>query len=229
MIMTTTNLSNTPASIAQLVLRRLSRAGCIALLVLGITACAPNRPAIDTANWLVLPERSGPARKTQSELWLKIGAFSVAPPFDGKSLVYRVADQRYEKDFYNAYITLPSDMVSNASRQWLNQSGIFRIVVGQSTSFFPFYTLQASVDELYGDYRGQPEAVVSIQFFLTVTNAGTNNPLITTKRFTKRVALPNTTPQALVQGQQQALAEILQQFEADLVATSGALPKPMGR
>lgn len=225
MITFTMNLFNTPTSIAQ----RLSRVGCIALLALGITACAPSRPAVDTANWLVLPERSGPARKTQSEFWLKMGSFSVAPPFDGKSLVYRVTDQRYEKDFYNAYITLPSDMVSNASRQWLNQSGIFRVTVGQSTSFPSFYTLQASVDEFYGDYRGQPEAVVSVQFFLTVTNASSNNPLITTKRFTRRIALPNTSPQALIQGQQQALAEILQQFEADLVAISGTLPKPMGR
>ena len=207
--------------------KRLFRLSFISLMVLGIVACAPTRPAIDTANWLVLPERSGPARKMQSNTWLKLGAFSVAPPFDGKALVYRVGDQRYEKDFYNAYITLPSDMVSNATRQWLNQSGIFRIAVGQGTSFFPYYTLQASIDELYGDYRTKPEAVVSVQFFLTVTNASSKNPLITTKRFTQRIALADNTPQALVLGQQQALAEILQQFEADLFAASTNLPKPI--
>lgn len=208
-------------------LQRIFNLGCISLMVFGIAACAPTRPAIDTANWLILPERSGPARQMQSDLWLKIGAFSVAPPFDGKSLVYRVGDQRYEKDFYNAYITLPGDMISNATRQWLNQSGIFRIAVGQGSSFFPYYTLQASVDELYGDYRAKPEAVVSIQFFLMVTNANSKNPLITTRRFTKRIALPDNTPQALVLGQQQALAEILQQFEADVFASSAHLPKPI--
>jgi uncharacterized lipoprotein YmbA len=165
----------------------------------------------------------------QSPLWLKMGAFSVATPFDTKSLVYRVSDQRYEKDFYNAYIATPSSMFSNASRQWLDQSGIFRITVAQGTSFFPFYTLQATIDELYGDYRGKPEAVVSVQFFLTVTNPNLPTPLITAKRYTQRVALTNNLPQTLVLGQQRALADILQQLEADLFAVSANLPKPIIR
>ena len=201
----------------------------LVLIALTLLACAPTRPPIDTANWLVAPERTGPPRKMQSPLWLKMGAFSVATPFDTKSLVYRVSDQRYEKDFYNAYIATPSSMFSNASRQWLDQSGIFRITVAQGTSFFPFYTLQATIDELYGDYRGKPEAVVSVQFFLTVTNPNLPTPLITAKRYTQRVALTNNLPQTLVLGQQRALADILQQLEADLFAVSANLPKPIIR
>jgi hypothetical protein len=144
-------------------------------------------------------------------------------------LVYRLGDQQYEKDFYNAYIATPSSMFSNATRQWLDQSGIFRLTVAQGTSFFPFYTLQATIDELYGDYRSKPEAVVSVQFFLTVTNPNIPTPLITAKRYTQRVALANNLPQTLVLGQQQALAEILQQLEADLFAASANLPKPITR
>jgi uncharacterized lipoprotein YmbA len=210
-------------------LRRI--AGVVFLLLLGFSllACAPTRPAIETANWLVAPERTGAPRKMQSPLWLKMGSFSVTTPFDSKSLVYRLGDQRYEKDFYNAYIAPPSSMFSNATRQWLDQSGIFRITVAQGTSFFPFYTLQATIDELYGDYRGKPEAVVSVQFFLTVTNPNIPTPLITAKRYTQRVALANNLPQTLVLGQQQALAAILQQLEADLSAASANLPKPITR
>ena len=214
---------------AVLFLKRI--AGFVLLVVIAFTllACAPTRPPIDTANWLVAPERTGPPRKMQSPLWLKMGAFSVATPFDTKSLVYRVSDQRYEKDFYNAYIATPSSMFSNASRQWLDQSGIFRITVAQGTSFFPFYTLQATIDELYGDYRVKPEAVVSVQFFLTVTNPNLPTPLITAKRYTQRVALTNNLPQTLVLGQQRARADILQQLEADLFAASANLPKPIVR
>jgi uncharacterized lipoprotein YmbA len=165
----------------------------------------------------------------QSPLWLKMGSFSVTTPFDTKSLVYRLGDQQYEKDFYNTYIATPSSMFSNATRQWLDQSGIFRLTVAQGTSFFPFYTLQASIDELYGDYRGKPEAVVSVQFFLTVNNPNLPSPLITAKRYTQRVALANNLPQTLVLGQQRALAEILRQLEADLFAASANLPKPITR
>jgi uncharacterized lipoprotein YmbA len=220
---------NSLSSNSTLFLKRIAGFAILAAIAFTLLACAPTRPAIETANWLVAPERTGPPRKMQSPFWLKMGSFSVATPFDGKSLVYRVGEQRYEKDVYNAYIATPSNMIANASRQWLDQSGIFRIAVAQGTSFFPFYTLQATVDELYGDYRSKPEAVVSVQFFLTVTNPNLTNPLITAKRYTQRVALANNLPQTLVLGQQQALAEILQQFEADLFAASANLPKPITR
>ena len=220
---------NSLPSNSTLFFKRIASFVLLVLIAFTLLACAPTRPPIDTANWLVAPERTGPPRKMQSPLWLKMGAFSVATPFDTKSLVYRVSDQRYEKDFYNAYIATPSSMFSNASRQWLDQSGIFRITVAQGTSFFPFYTLQATIDELYGDYRGTPEAVVSVQFFLTVTNPNLPTPLITAKRYTQRVALTNNLPQTLVLGQQRALADILQQLEADLFAASANLPKPIVR
>lgn len=210
-------------------LKRIASVSLLVVIAFSLLACAPTRPPIDTANWLVAPERTGTPRTMQSPLWLKMGSFSVTSPFDTKSLVYRLGDQQYEKDFYNAYIASPSSMFSNATRQWLDQSGIFRITVGQGTSFFPFYTLQATVDELYGDYRGKPEAVVSVQFFLTVTNPNLPTPLITAKRYTQRVALANNLPQTLVSGQQRALAEILQQLEADLFAASANLPKPILR
>jgi cholesterol transport system auxiliary component len=212
-----------------LLLKRIAGFALLTVIAFALLACAPTRPPIDTANWLVAPERTGLPRKMQSPLWLKMGAFSVAAPFDTKSLVYRLGDQKYEKDFYNAYIASPSNMFSNATRQWLDQSGIFRLTVAQGTSFFPFYTLQATIDELYGDYRNKPEAVVSVQFFLTVTNPNIPTPLITAKRYTQRVALANNQPQTLVLGQQQALAAILQQLEADLFAASANLPKPITR
>ena len=210
-------------------LKRIASVSLLTAIAFALLACAPTRPPIDTANWLVAPERTGTPRTMQSPLWLKMGSFSVTTPFDTKSLVYRLGDQQYEKDFYNAYIATPSNMFSNATRQWLDQSGIFRITVAQGTSFFPFYTLQATIDEFYGDYRGKPEAVVSVQFFLTVTNPNIPTPLITAKRYTQRVALANNLPQTLVLGQQRALAEILQQLEADLFAASANLPKPILR
>jgi hypothetical protein len=211
------------------IVRRIAGLTLLTVIAFTLLACAPTRPSIESANWLVAPERTGSPRQMQSPLWLKMGTFSVSTPFDTKSLVYRLGDQRYEKDFYNAYITTPSNMFANATRQWLDQSGIFRLTVSQGTSFFPFYTLQATIDELYGDYRTKPEAVVSVQFFLTVTNPNIPTPLITAKRYTQRVALANNLPQTLVLGQQQALAAILQQLEADLFAASANLPKPITR
>ena len=197
--------------------------------LLGLASCSlPTRPPVGPTTWMVAPDRTTPPRQARTDIWLKMGSVSVAPPFDGRSLVYRTGDQRYEKDFYNVYTVIPSEMISNAERNWFNQANIFAATVGQSNSFFPFYTLQLTVNEFYGDYRVKPEAVVSVEFFLTVTNSGKTNPLIGANRYTKRVALKDNTPEALVLGQQQALAEIFAQYEEQLNKYAGNLPKPLG-
>lgn len=204
---------------------------CVSVLSLAtLVACSlPKRPALEVSSWMVAPERSGSAYTPRTDVWLKMGSVSTTPPFDGKSLVYRVGDQRYEKDFYNVYSVLPNEMIGNATRQWLNNAQIFSMTVGQSNSFFPFYTLQASVEEFYGDYRVRPEAVVTVEFFLTVTSVSKTNPLIGANRYTKRVALKDNTPSALVAGQQEALAQILKQYEVELYKYAGNLPKPLGQ
>ena len=201
----------------------------IAALVLSLFACSlPTRAPVTPTSYMVNPERSGPPLKNRTSYWLKIGPVSVAAPYDGRSLVYRLGDQRFEKDFYHVYTALPAEMVSNAERQWINQSGIFSAAVGQSNTFFPYYTLQAIVNEFYGDYRVRPEAVVSMEFFLTVENGGKVNPMIGSNRYTKRITLKDNTPAALVLGQQQALAEIFKEYEVQLDKYAANLPKPLG-
>lgn len=200
------------------------------LTLLTLVSCSlPTRAPVVPNSWMVTPERTDVPYKPRTDLWLKVGAVSVAPPFDGKSLVYRLGDQRYEKDFYNIYSVIPAEMFANAERQWFNQANIFSATLGQGNSFFPYYSLQASVEEFYGDYRVKPEAVVTVEFFLSTSNAGIGNPIIGTNRYSKRIALKDNTPQALILGQQQALAEIFKEYEAQLYKYAGNLPKPIGQ
>ena len=195
-----------------------------------LSACSlPTRAPVTPTSWMVSPVREGPPRKTLTDYWLKIGPVAVAPPFDGKSLVYRLGDARYEKDFYNVYTSIPSEMIVSAERQWINQSNIFSAALGQGNSYFSYYLLQATVNEFYGDYRVRPEAVVSMEFLLSYTNGAKGNSLIGTNSYTKRVALKDNTPQALVIGQQQALAEILKEYENQLNQYAGNLPKALGQ
>ncbi|MBU3590329.1 membrane integrity-associated transporter subunit PqiC [Polynucleobacter sp. 80A-SIGWE] len=209
---------------------RLIKFAAFTFVVAALSACSlPKRPALETTSWMVAPERTATPYKPRTDLWLKMGSASTTPPFDGKSLVYRLGDQRYEKDFYNIYSALPNEMVSNATRQWLNNAQIFSMTVGQGNSFFPYYILQASVEEFYGDYRVRPEAVVTVEFFLTATDPQKRNPVIGKNRYTKRIALKDNTPQALVLGQQEALAQILKEYEVVLYKYAGNLPPPLGQ
>ena len=202
----------------------------LAFIITVFSACSlPTRPALETSSWMVAPERNGAPYKPRSDLWLKMGSVTTTSPFDGKSFVYRLSDQRYEKDFYNVYSVLPNEMIGSATRQWLNNAQIFSMTVGQGNSFFPYYILQTSVEEFYGDYRVRPEAVVTVEFFLTATDPKKHNPVIGKNRYTKRVALKDNTPQALALGQQEALAQILKEYEVVLYQYAGNLPPPLGQ
>lgn len=209
---------------------RLTKFAAFVFIITALSACSlPKRPALETTSWMVAPERTDTPRTPRTDLWLKMGSVNTTPPFDGKSLVYRLSDQRYEKDFYNVYSALPNEMVGNATRQWMNNAQIFAMTVGQGNGFFPYYNLQASVEEFYGDYRVRPEAVVTIEFFLTVTDTTKRNPVIGTNRYTQRVPLKDNTPGALALGQQEALAKILKEYESELYKYAGNLPKPLGQ
>ena len=209
---------------------RLTQFAACVFIMTALSACSlPKRPALETTSWMVAPERTGAPYKPRSDLWLKMGSVTTTPPFDGKSLVYRLGDQRYEKDFYNIYSALPNEMVGNATRQWLNKAQIFSMTVGQGNSFFPYYNLQVSVEEFYGDYRVRPEAVVTVEFFLTATDPQKRNPVIGKNRYTRLIALKDNTPQALALGQQEALAQILQEYEVVVYGYAGNLPPPLGQ
>ena len=200
-----------------------------AFLVCALSACAPTKPSADTTTWLIAPKRLGEARKPNTDFWLKMGAVSVNGPFDSKSMVYRLSDQRYEKDFYSGYVSTPAEMIGNATRQWISDANIFRATLNQSNTFFPYYTLQASVTEFYGDYRSQGEAVVSMEFYLTMLSSGSQNPILMTNRYTQRVPLKDNRPESLANGLQQAMAGILQRYENDLYVGTKNLPRPLGQ
>ena len=197
----------------------------VALAGLLLTGCGLSQSNPDQSAWLVVPERTGAPRATPVNLQLKMGTFSANTPFDGKSLVYRLSDNRYEKDFYNVYLVYPRDMVANATRNWLIKSNAFNLVLEQSTTFFPMYQLQGVIDEFYGDYRGTPEAVVTVQFYASASFTA-NKSMFSTPRITKRVALKDKSPQALIDGQQQALTEVLAELENRLVADAAHAPAP---
>lgn len=190
-----------------------------------LAGCALSRPNPDQTSWLVVPERTAPPRATPVNLTLKMGNFSANTPFDSKSLVYRLSDNRYEKDFYNVYLSYPRDMVGNATHNWLVKSNAFTQVLEQSSVFFPMYQLQGVIDEFYGDYRDTPQAVVSIQFYAS-SSFKADNFIFSSPRISKRVALRDKSPQALVDGQQQALSEVLAELESRLIADAAKAPPP---
>ena len=201
--------------------------GCLFLLQL-LVACSIQQTPLEIGHWRLMPERVSAPKNNQIKYWLTQGTINVTSPFDTKSFVYRMDDQKYEKDFYNDYVTLPSDMIASATRQWLNASGIFQFVVGNSNALMPMYLLQGTIDEMYTDFRlGQtPSAVFTIEYYLSSSDGLKKNNVLFRKKYYQSEPIKDNSAKSIAKAQQIALGKILAQLEDDLNKEAPQFSKP---
>jgi cholesterol transport system auxiliary component len=150
---------------------------------------------------------------------LSVSNLRVSPRYADRSFVYRISEAEYETDFYNQFLMATDAMIGEEVRRGLGASRVFKYVVGPSSQLQPNYTLEGSVNALYGDFRdlNAPAAFLEIEFFLY--NEDVVNPrIIMQKRYLKSVAINTRSPDALVKGWNAALNEILAALIEDLRA-----------
>ena len=148
---------------------------------------------------------------------LTVRRFRVSPKYEGKGLVYRLEELSYESDFYNEFFISPASMFTEEIRKRLAGSGLFKHVVAPSSLLDSTYILEGAVTALYGDYRVNtvPKAVMEIQFFL-LHETDSNPKIIFQSQYHKEEPLNGNTPDALVKSWNEALNQILTEFETDL-------------
>jgi cholesterol transport system auxiliary component len=154
---------------------------------------------------------------------LNVRRFRVSAKYEGKGLVYRLKDLSYESDFYNEFFISPVSMFTEEIRKRLAVSGLFKHVVDPSSLLDSTYVLEGAVTALYGDYRVStaPKAVMEIQFLL-LQETDVSSKIIFQRQYHKEEPLKGNTPDALVKSWNEALSQILTEFETDL---KGNLPK----
>ncbi len=148
---------------------------------------------------------------------LTVRRFRISPQYEGKGFVYRLADLSYESDFYNEFFIPPASLITEEIRQRLAGSGLFRHVVTPSSHLDTAYVLEGAVTALYGDYSvsAAPKAVLEMQFFL-LDETSTSPKIIYQSQYRKEEPLKGNTPDALVKSWNNALDQILTEFETDL-------------
>ena len=148
---------------------------------------------------------------------LDVRGLLVSPRFEGKELVYRTGDTRYESDFYSAWFVSPSAMLTQQIQNWLTHAQLFEHVVSTSSYLNATHILEGMVTALYGDYRqqGGHKAVVGMRIVL-MEDSSTRPAIVFQRDYQQMVELNETTPDALTRGWNQGLEHIFMALEADL-------------
>lgn len=174
-----------------------------------LAGCSLSRPAVERQSYLLMPQRPVAASATRTVETVKIGRIQVAAPFDGRPLVYRRDDQRFENDFYNEFGSEPAEMVGDALAEWLRQSGRFAAVTGPRSVGEAGLRLDVDVTALYVDFRRDPTAVLALRW-----RASRAGGTVVEGAAEQTVPLAARTPAAAAQALQEALAKALTAMEA---------------
>lgn len=194
---------------------RLAFAACATL---ALAACSIGKPIPQANTYIIqppLPEHvaSVPARPES----VRIGNVRVAAAYAGQGLVYRVDDVRFTSDPYSRFISEPGAMLGDQMAAWLGRAGLFKTVTDPESTGPAQYVLEATITELYGDFRPgkAPAAVLAVQFTLIDHSVG--RPKVVLERtIARRVDLPSESPDALVRGYGEALGQILDELSTNL-------------
>ena len=189
-------------------------------VVLTLAGCAIGKPIPRPTTYIVDPPmtetRLAAARRPET---LRMGNVRVAAAYGGNALVYRMDEVQYTSDPYHAFKAEPGAMLGHQMAEWLDHAGPFGAVAQPGSAQPAAYVLDATVIELYGDFREgrSPAAVMAVQFAL-IEQAGVRPQLVHERTIASRVELSHASPDALVRGYGEALAEILSQLIPDLAA-----------
>jgi uncharacterized lipoprotein YmbA len=183
-----------------------------------LAACSIGKPVPQATTYLVEPDV--PMERLSgvhgSEV-VRMGNVRVAAAFAGTALVYRTDDVTFVSDPYQAFIADPRAMLGNQMASWLNSAGPFKAVTQPDSDLPANYILEATVTELYGDFRpGKPAAaVVAVQFTL-INSDNVDSGRVFEQTLTRRVPLERSSPEALVRGYGRAVSEILTGIAGEL-------------
>lgn len=207
------------------------RGGGLLLLALVAVGCAGGGATYEKQDYILDAVRPGAPIQAPLDGTLAVNHFSVDAAFAGKGLVYRLGAFRYETDAYRQFLVPPGTMITEQTRTWLAQSGLFTHVLPAGSRIPSDYTLEANVTALYGDFANAAStAVMEIRFFLLrITDV--NETVVFARTYRAATPVRDRTAKVFLAAMNESLVDILTRLEADLhefLADRARKHKPTG-
>jgi ABC-type uncharacterized transport system auxiliary subunit len=180
-----------------------------------LSGCVPKKIAYNQRNFVLETSRGGPQQKTSKDVILDVKNFSIDRTFSTKSLVYRKGQSEYETDFYNQFLIRPDDMITEKTRSWLSESGLFKWVLEPGSYADATHVLEGNITALYGDFRddSSPKATAKIRFFLVKLS---DKSVVFTNTYEAASEFKDRTAESLIEAFDVCLTNILSDLEKDL-------------
>jgi ABC-type uncharacterized transport system auxiliary subunit len=173
-----------------------------------------------------LPPRSALASAPGNRV-LRVRTLQVAPPFEGRALVYRTGEFSYDRDPYAEFLVAPAEgLISSVCNRW-RQAGAFNAVSEGGSALKPDTLVEIHVSQLYGDFRPSEKAaaVLTMRFVFFDAPNGVPDKVILEREYSQTIPLKERTPTALLEGWNQALAQILDATMLDFGGVDANSPK----
>ena len=149
---------------------------------------------------------------------LGIRSLRIAPPFDGRSLVYRTGEFSYVRDPYAEFLDPPEEEMMAPVRGWLSRADGFSEVLNAGSALKPNTIVEISVTQLYGDFRRpeHPCAVVTMHLVFFEARNGVPTKPILQQEYSRNMPVTAPSAAALMEGWNQAFDGIFAEVASDL-------------
>jgi hypothetical protein len=191
-----------------------------------LTGCLA-RPHLDHQSFLFAPPPPSTTNAAPSGRVLGIRSLQVAAPFAGRWFVYRTGEFSYDSDPYAEFMVSPAEGLVTPICSWWREGGAFKAVVDAGSALKPDTMVEIHVGQLYGDFRQgeNASAVLAMRFAFFDASNGVPGKAILEREYSRKIPLKARMADALIEGWNQALAQILDAAALDFGQSEANVPK----
>lgn len=176
-----------------------------------------SKPALNKQTFVFNTPAAASTNKVTGAHVLGIKSLQIAPPFDGRPLVYRTGEFTYQRDPYAEFLSRPAELLVAPLSGMLLGHECFASVVEPSGAIKPDTLIEIKINELYGDISqpSNPVAVVAMRVtFISATN-GIPGKVILQRNYSRWIPMKSMAPTELMAAWNQALVEIVADVVSD--------------